>query len=122
MPSCRRPCIVLPLASPTTPDSRHRAIALPATPPVLNELIRVHRAFIKRKAEEQQADYTRWLIDTADQVDRAKSRRLQWLAESADQVDSALSRRTLEQAEYTKWLIRESLAIDWKNDPIIDLN
>ena len=82
----------------------------------------MHRAFVKRKAEEQQADYTKWLIDTADQVDRAKSHRLRWLLESADQVDSAHSRRIQEQAEHTKWLIRESLAIDWNNDPIKDLN
>ena len=76
------------------------AVAAPATPPILAELIRVHAAFVRRKKREREP----WTVEA--------------LSREADAVD----RRATFKRRYNEWLVQTALAVDWNADPVKDLN
>ena len=80
--------------------------ASPATPPVLSELIRVHRAFVERKQAEKRK---------ADQLEQS---RIEWILRVADRID----KRQRREADHREWILRVAEAVDWNADPVEDLD
>ena len=70
---------------------------LPRTPPILDELVRAHQAFVERKrAEKRKADQLAWVLSASDEVDAA----------------ARFQRRQEQKAEHLVWILNTAAAID----------
>ena len=73
------------------------ATRLPRTPPILDELVRAHQAFVERKrAEKRKADQLAWVLSASDEVDAA----------------ARFQRRQEQKAEHLVWILNTATAID----------
>ena len=68
------------------------AIAAPATPPVLSDLVVVHTLFVRRKRKEQ-ADLHDWYVLESQAVDKRarRAQRIAWINSVAGDIDAKQS-------------------------------